>query len=62
MALLICSNSKHKILPTWWANLGIVDEYKYLGIFLSKSGSFKVAKQHIAAQVVLGRFRITEGK
>lgn len=30
--------------------LEIVDEYKYLGIYLSKSGSFKAAKQHIAEQ------------
>ena len=31
-------------------NIDAVDEYKYLGIYLSKSGSFKVAKQHIAEQ------------
>ena len=31
-------------------NIDTVHEYKYLGIYLSKSGSFKVAKQHIAEQ------------
>ena len=32
------------------SKLEIVSEYKYLGIFLSRSGNFKAAKKHISEQ------------
>lgn len=50
--VLIFSNCKRKIYDFQFdgQSLDMVDEYKYLGIYLSKSGSFKVAKQHIAEQ------------
>ena len=51
--VLIFSNSKHNTHNFQFGgqNLETVDGYKYLGIYLSKSGSFKVAKQHIAEQI-----------
>ena len=50
--VLIFSNSKHNTHNFQFGgqNLETVDEYKYLGIYLSKRCSFKVAKQHIAEQ------------
>ena len=50
--VLIFSNSKHKTYNFQFGgqNIDTVEEYKYLGIYLSKSGSFKVAKQHMAEQ------------
>ena len=45
-------NSKHNTYNFQFGgqNLDTVDEYKCLGIYLSKIGSFKVAKQHFAEQ------------
>ena len=50
--VLIFSNNKHNAYNFQFSgqNVDTVDEFKYLGIYLSKSGSFKVAKQHIAEQ------------
>ena len=50
--VLIFSNSKHKTYNFQFGgqNIDTVNEYEYLGIYLSKSGSFKVAKQHMAVQ------------
>lgn len=50
--VLIFSNSKHKPYNFQFGgqNIDTVEEYKYLGIYLSKSGSFKVAKQHMTEQ------------
>ena len=49
--VLIFSNNKHNAYNFQFSGqLDTVDKHKYLGIYLSKSGSFKVAKQHIAEQ------------
>ena len=50
--VLIFSKHKHKTYNFQFGgqNIDTVDEYTYLGIYLSKSGSFKVAKQHMAEQ------------
>ena len=44
------------------SELEIVSEYKYLGIFLSKSGNFKAAKKHISEQANKALFSLIKKK
>ena len=39
-------------------NIEVVDDYKYLGILFSRSGSFHKAKQHIAKQATKAMYYI----
>ena len=50
--VLIFSKGRQKKYNFTYNNqpMGIVTEYKYLGIYFSRSGSFNIAKKHIANQ------------
>ena len=51
--VMIISRGRQNAIINFYLNntkLEIVQEYKYLGIYLSKSGSFNKAKKYIAEQ------------